>query len=247
MALAPALALPPAVSAQVPALPATGATAAHLTEIHQRLDTRAADHARDVALTLDACSGAVDQGLLDTLVRLRIPATLFVTQRWLRRHPDTVAWLQARAAQFEIENHGARHVPAVVGRSLYGMSGPASAEGVTQEVRGGRDAIVQALGSTPRWYRGAGARYDSVSLKAIEGQGLRVAGFSVNVDDGASLPAPRVAARLHRVQPGDILLAHLNHPSAGTGAGLAQALPELQRQGLRFVRLSDAAGVITLP
>ena len=216
-------------------------------EIHQRLDTRAADHARDVALTLDACSGAVDQTLLDTLVRLRVPATLFVTQRWLQRHPDTVTWLQGHAALFQIENHGARHVPAIVGRALYGMSGPASVDGVLQEVRGGSDAIVQALGVTPRWYRGAGARYDAASQKAIEGQGLRIAGFSVNVDDGASLPAARVAARLRRVQPGDILLAHLNHPSAGTGAGLALALPALQRQGLRFVRLSDAAGVLALP
>jgi peptidoglycan/xylan/chitin deacetylase (PgdA/CDA1 family) len=217
------------------------------TEVHQRLDIRPADHARDIALTLDACSGAVDQTLLDTLVRLRVPATLFVTQRWLQRHADTAKWLQGHGELFQIENHGAHHVPAVVGRTLYGMAGPATLDGVTQEIRGGADAITQALGVTPRWYRGAGARYDAASLKTIEQLGLRVAGFSVNVDDGASLPASRVAARLRRVQPGDILLAHMNHPAAGTGAGLAQALPELQRQGLRFVRLSDAAGIVAQP
>jgi peptidoglycan/xylan/chitin deacetylase (PgdA/CDA1 family) len=237
--------LVPVVSAQTPAapLPATGRS----TEIHQRLDTRPVDHARDVALTLDACSGGVDQPLLDTLVRLRVPATLFVTRRWLQRHPDTVKWLQSHGDLFEFANHGAMHVPAVVGKALYGMTGPATLDGVTQEIRGGADAITQALSVTPRWYRGAGARYDAASLKEIERLGYRVAGFSVNVDDGASLSATRVAARLRHVQPGDILLAHMNHPAAGTGAGLTQALPDLQRQSLRFVRLSDAAGVIALP
>ena len=57
-------------------------------EPHQRLDTRDPAHAQDIPLTLDACSGAFDAALVDTLVQRRIPATLFVTARWLARNPD---------------------------------------------------------------------------------------------------------------------------------------------------------------
>jgi peptidoglycan/xylan/chitin deacetylase (PgdA/CDA1 family) len=45
-------------------------------ELHHRLSPPTA-----VALTLDACSGAVDQRLIELLVQLRVPATLFVTKR----------------------------------------------------------------------------------------------------------------------------------------------------------------------
>ena len=39
-------------------------------EPHQRLDVASPAHAQDVALTLDACSGAYDEELIATLLRL---------------------------------------------------------------------------------------------------------------------------------------------------------------------------------
>ena len=39
---------------------------------------------RTVALTLDACSGAADMRIIDTLIALSVPATIFVTGLWLR-------------------------------------------------------------------------------------------------------------------------------------------------------------------
>ena len=90
-------------------------------EPHQRLDVSSPAHAQDVALTLDACGGAYDEELIATLLRLRVPATLFVTKRWLDRHPAAVRELHAHPELFELENHGSQHVPAVIGRRLYGM------------------------------------------------------------------------------------------------------------------------------
>ena len=40
-------------------------------ELHQRLDEPAQWHARTVALTLDACGGSFDEGLIDFLVEHR--------------------------------------------------------------------------------------------------------------------------------------------------------------------------------
>jgi peptidoglycan/xylan/chitin deacetylase (PgdA/CDA1 family) len=216
-------------------------------EVHQRLQTQAPGHAQDLALTLDACSGAYDRRLIATLVQLRIPATLFVTRRWLQANPQALRELLAEPELFELENHGDQHVPAVVGRQLYGMAGPAELEGVRREVSGGAQAVAQSAGRAPRYYRGAGAAYDAASLQAIAQLGYRVGGFSVNGDAGASLPAAGVARRVLKAGPGDIILAHMNHPRSGTAAGLAQALPQLQQRGLRFVKLSQAAGVLELP
>ena len=39
-----------------------------------------------VALTLDACTGHADDRILSALVENRIPATVFVTARWLKRN-----------------------------------------------------------------------------------------------------------------------------------------------------------------
>lgn len=216
-------------------------------ELHQRLDTQAPGHQHDVALTLDACGGEVDQALLDTLVRLNLKATLFVTRRWLDRHADTVAWLRARPQLFQIENHGDQHRPAFVGGRLYGLPGQADAAAVAREVQGGQAAVREATGHTSGWYRGATAAYDDAGLQAIAATGQRVAGFSLNADAGASLPAAAVARRVAATAPGDILIAHMNHPRSGTAAGLAQALPPLQQRGLRFVTLAEAAGVQPWP
>lgn len=49
-----------------------------------------------------------------------------------------------------------------------------------------------------------------------------------------------MAARLRGVKPGDIVIAHMNHPGRGTAAGFASALPGLLARGLRFGTLSQA-------
>ena len=216
---------------------------AALFQPQQRLDVSSPAHAQELALTLDACGGAYDQDLIATLVRLRVPATLFVTRRWLDRHPAAVRELLAHPELFELQNHGSQHVPAIIGRSLYGMQGPPDGAGVEREITGGAQAVLQASGRRPEWYRGAGAPYDRASLQIIAQLGYRVAGFSLNADDGATLAAVAVARRLRLAKPGEIVIAHMNRPTSGTGKGLAAALPDLLGRGLTFVKLSQAAGL----
>jgi len=123
------------------------------------------------------------------------------------------------------------------------MPGARDAAAIEKEVEGGAQAIVRVTGRTPTWYRGAGAVYDLSGRQAIAGLGHRIAGFSLNADDGGTLGAAAVAQRLRQVRAGDIVIAHLNRPAAGTAEGLAAALPELLARNLRFVTLSQAAGV----
>ena len=195
-----------------------------------------------VALTLDACSGAYDQRLIQLLVQHRVPATLFVTQRWLARNGPALQEILQHRDLFELENHGAQHVPAVVGpasQRLYGMRVQPDVDALRAEISGGADAVKAASGRAPRYFRGAGAAYDKAGFDAVQALGLRVAGFSVNADAGATYPANVVAQRLRGVQPGDVVIAHMNRPAGGTAEGFARALPELLQRGVVFVKLSQ--------
>jgi peptidoglycan/xylan/chitin deacetylase (PgdA/CDA1 family) len=223
-----------------PAL-STAQTAAPI-ELHQTLAPEVGSEDKIVALTLDACGGGVDPGIIDFLIEHRIPATIFVTRRWLRRNPRALETLKAHADLFDIQNHGAKHLPAIIGtdRQVYGIPGVADLAAVQREVADGAAAVEAATGIAPRWYRGATANYDTEAIKAIEKMGYKVAGFSVNADNGGLLSKDRVVSRLKKVGNRDIILAHLNRPASGTGAGLAEVLPWLQAEGFRFVMLRDA-------
>jgi len=195
-----------------------------------------------LALTLDACGGGFDEALYEFLVSERIPATLFVTARWIRRNPEAVVLLKAHAELFQIENHGAHHMPAFVGpqRRVYGIAGVADWTQLQAEVRGGAQAIVSAFGASPRWYRGATALYDPHALQIIERLGYRVAGYTLNADAGATLPGDAIVQRLRRARDGDVIIAHLNKPASGTAAGLAAGLIDLRQRGFVFVRLDQS-------
>ena len=208
-------------------------------EVHQVLDLP--HDAKVVALTLDACGGAYDADLVRFLVDRRIPATIFATRRWLNRNAAALAELKGHADLFDIENHGANHVPAFIGKDtlVFGIPGELDAAHLKREVSQGASAVERATGAAPRWFRGATGEYDKQSLEVIEKMGYKVAGFSVNADSGARLSQQRIVARLKKVHSGDIIIAHVNKPQSETAEGLAIGLGALQKQGYRFVKLND--------
>jgi peptidoglycan/xylan/chitin deacetylase (PgdA/CDA1 family) len=210
-------------------------------EIHQTIRLEDSQD-KIAALTLDACSGAFDSRMIDFLVGHKIPATLFVTKRWLDKNPAAFAHLKSHPDLFDIEDHGARHVPAVIGkdRSVFGISGSPDIEHLQKEVTGGADAIEKISGTKPKWYRGATAMYDASAINVIKKMGYRIAGFSVNADHGATLSKPGIIARLKAVKPGDIIIAHMNKPKSASAAGLSEGLSWLTAKGFRFVKLSQA-------
>ncbi len=241
----PPLALaPPARAQAAPAAPPSSPSRAAQPpgrELQHRLGPEPGPGAAGarVALTLDACMGATDTALLDFLVREHMAATVFVTARWLAANAPALRTLLAHPRLFELQNHGERHVPAVIGahRLVYGLPGAADLEALRREVREGARAIEAATGRAPAWYRAATARYDEPSLQELDRMGVRIAGFSLNADAGGTLGAAEVAARVARARDGDVILAHLNRPESGTRAGLEQALPRLRGNGWRFVHL----------
>lgn len=221
---------------------AASASPSRLVEPALRLPQGASGEGR-VALTLDACGGGTDTRILSALVENRIPATIFVTGIWLRRNPAAVAILKAHPDLFEIENHGAHHLPAIDRPvSVYGIASAGSADGVVREVTSGADAMAKAGLSQPHWFRGATAKYTSTSIARIEALGFRIAGYSLNADGGSLLGATTTERRVEAARDGDVLIAHINQPTHPAGAGLVKGLLTLKARGITFVRLADAAG-----
>ena len=191
-----------------------------------------------VALTLDACPGGFDERLARALTENRIPATIFVTSLWIRRNSYGLAFFLANPDLFSFQNHGDRHLPPVLGtNTVYGLRTAGTLDGIRSEVARGADTIAATTGASPKWYRGAAALYSPAAIPAIRQMGYGIAGFSLNTDVGASLPAASVAARVAKARDGDVLIGHINQPLRPSGAGIAAGVVALKNQGMTFVRL----------
>ena len=207
--------------------------------VRTRLDT----NDMVIALTLDACGSAngkgIDAGLMEFLNVNQIPATLFVNGRWIDANPELFRQLAANPL-FEIANHGIHHKPAsITGRSVYGINGTKNVAEVVDEIELNARKIEAISGTRPTLYRSGTAYYDEIAVQISRDLGHEVAGYSLLGDAGATWSAAQVTAALLKATPGDIALLHMNHPEAGTGAGIIAAVPELQRRGFRFVRMSE--------
>lgn len=193
-----------------------------------------------MALTLDACEGGTDMRIIKLLRRHNVPATLFITNLWLRSNQKIAAELAADPL-FTFACHGKRHKPASVsGRLAFGIRGTRSIPALVEEVEDNARAIADLTGKRPSWYRSGTAYYDDVAIEVIQDLGMKIAGYMVGADAGATLPAEKVDKLIRGAPKGAIILCHINRPESGTHAGLARAIPALLEKGVRFVSLEEA-------
>ncbi len=212
-------------------------------EIRQRIadSTKQNGEQNKIALTLDACSGAYDDELIQFLIRNRIPATLFVTKRWIDSNPVGSKVLKANLDLFQLDNHGENHIPAVIGkgRKVYGIAGVPDLLHLRREVAEGAKAVRNLSGTPAQWFRGATAVYDREAAREIEKMGFKIAGFSINADGGGTLSQRQIIENVRQVKTGDIILAHMNKPRGYTAEGFSVALIDLLKRGFVFVKLNQ--------
>jgi len=177
-----------------------------------------------IAVTLDACPGRFDPRIATALVAHNIPATIFVTTLWMKWNREGLAYFLAHPDIFDLQNHGARHLPPVLGnKPIYNLPVAGTLDAIRAEVIEGAVAVQAATGKPPLWYRGAAGLYSPQ------------AGYSLNADQGASLPAASVAKRIQAARDGEVIEGHINQPKRESGAGIAEGLVALQAQGIKFV------------
>ena len=196
-----------------------------------------------LALTFDACgdlkSNGYDVKLIKYLESEKIPATLFISGRWIDANRDIFQKL-AKNPLFEIENHGLNHKPCSVnGRSVYGIEGTRSVDELIDEIEENAIKIQKLTGRKPKFYRPGTAYCDEIGVEVANSLGYEVVNFNVLGDAGATYSKNRVKETLLNAPPSSIILIHMNYPGGETAEGLMEAIPELKKRGFKFVKLSE--------
>jgi len=197
-----------------------------------------------IAFTFDACGGekgtGFDKELIEFLQQEKIPATLFITGRWIDAHYNDFLNL-SRDPLFEIENHGLNHKPCSInGQSKYGIRGTENAAEAFDEIEANARKIEAITGHRPRLYRSATAFIDEACTRMAQELGIQAISFQVLSGDAIPHTPTSVIEEnvVRNVRPGAIVIMHLNHPEWNTCEAMRKIVPRLRQQGYRFVNLN---------
>lgn len=205
--------------------------------------TRIKTEKKEMALTFDACGGAhgndFDDDLIDFLRKEKIPATLFVNERWVLHNEDTFLQL-ANDPLFQIENHGTNHSPlSVNGGEAWGIPATESPEEVYEEIMMNHETVKTLTGKEMTLFRSGTAFYDEVAVELAEALNYTIVNFDILGDAGATYSSEQVKEALLEAQEGSIPLLHMNQPQSGTAEGVKKAVPLLKEKGFTFVLLEN--------
>jgi len=208
------------------------------------------DKGRTVALTFDADMTS-DQGeraargehfdnpaLIATLRSLKIPATVFMTGRWAEEYPDQARSI-GRDPLFEVANHSYSHHAFT--SDCYGLPTVPEAE-MRGDVERAYAAFREAgVPHAMPYFRFPGGCHDKAALRALNSTGVTAVQWDVVSGDAFATDADAVARQvLDGVKPGSVVVMHCTRSAAPTTErALRTIVPELRRQGYRFVKVSD--------
>lgn len=198
-----------------------------------------------LALTFDACGGphgsGYDAALIGYLEKMKIPATLFVTGKWIDANYETFIKL-SRNTLFEIENHGLNHHPCSVdGESEYGIKGTPDVPDAFDEIEANERKILAITGRRPLFFRSATAYTDEACAKIARQLGVTMISFDVLSGDAVPNTPREIIENsiMKHVRPGALIIMHFNHPEWNSYEALQNVIPALLNSGYTFVRLND--------
>lgn len=208
---------------------------------------------KTVALTFDADMTA-DQGpraaggerfdnpgLISALRELQVPATVFMTGRWAEEYSRQAREI-GRDPLFEVANHSYSHYAFT--DDCYGL--PTVSEGRMRADVERAYAAFRAAGvpDAMPYFRFPGGCYDRRALKALTSAGVTAVQWDVVSGDAFATDAGAVARQvLDGVRPGSVVVMHCTRSAAPTTERAVRTIvPELRRQGFRFVKVSELVG-----
>ena len=208
---------------------------------------------RTVALTFDADMTA-DQGaraaggerfdnpeLIAALRALKVPATVFMTGRWADEYPAQARSI-GRDPLFEVANHSYSHYSFT--GDCYGLP-TVSEDRMRSDVERAYTAFRRAgVPDAMPYFRFPGGCYDRQALKSLAATGVTAVQWDVVSGDAFATDADAVARQvLEGVRPGSVVVMHCTRSAAPvTERAVRNIVPELRKQGFRFVKVSELIG-----
>lgn len=194
-----------------------------------------------IALTFDACDGGFNEELVSYLISENIPATFFVSGKWIDKHIEKFKEL-AKNPLFEIENHGLRHRICALGKERkYNLKNTKTLSDMVDEIELNNRKIEAITGRRPIFYRPAGAYMDDLCMKVALKLSMEIAGYDTLTGDSFNMTSAKEMSEriLKNAKHGMVVLMHLNHPERNEVEALKIAIPQLRKKGFTFCHLED--------
>jgi len=190
---------------------------------------------RAIAFTFDMCpvreGSGYDEPLITELIEKQVPATFFMSGRWMAKHEAEVRSL-LKVPFFEMGSHGQvhAHLPLLdASRQRGEINGPI----VTLETKFGRRTDL---------FRPPYGEYDAATVEAAHALGLRfILWNAVSGDPDPALSREKMRDRLlSTVRNGSIIVFHANGKGRHTREIVGDLYQELiVKRGLKPVTVTD--------
>jgi peptidoglycan-N-acetylglucosamine deacetylase len=197
-----------------------------------------------VAITFDACATRThgygfDRPVYDVLKAEKIPATIFVSGRWIEFHPDEMTEL-ARDPLVSFGDHSYDHP------HMARLPAPRVGQEIDQT-----EALLARYGKKSVAFRPPFGQWSARMVQVAESRRLPTVTWDVvSGDPSARTTTARMIRNVvGRARAGSIVIFHINGRGRKTAEALPVILRELRARGLRFVSLGDllVAGQVALP
>jgi peptidoglycan/xylan/chitin deacetylase (PgdA/CDA1 family) len=187
-----------------------------------------------VALTFDACPTGLadeyDEKVVEALLREHVPATLFMSGRWVEKNQEKARFL-ADHPQFEIAAHSYYH-PHLLQKDD---------DRVLREMKRTQAIIKKTTGRTPRYFRPPFGEVDERVAKLAKSAGLTTIQYDIasgDPDPGLS-PQRIVRAVVRDAKGGSIIVFHMNRHGVHTAEILPEVIQQLRQKGFVLVTVGE--------
>lgn len=211
--------------------------------------------AKQVALTFDSNmtdlmlseleSGRVksfdNERVVDYLIEMRVPATFFLSGKWIERYPDSTRRIGSTPF-FEVGSHSYAHL--AFRRDCYGLGTLSSAE-MAPDVRQSEALLDQYVAQPTKYFRFPGLCWDVTAMEQVRATGVTVIGGDVASGDAFGTNVQAIVDNtLTKAQNGSIIVMHIT--GGNTAPKTADALPSivqgLRQRGFQLVTVSQLLG-----
>jgi len=188
-----------------------------------------------IALTFDLCpirkGEGYDKALVDYLIEHKIPATFFMSGRWIAKHDPEVERL-LEMGFFEIGTHGAVHAHLAM----------QNAAEQREEILGPVKILSEHYAHEAVLFRPPYGEYNDETIDIVRALGLRFIQWSIESGDpDPTLSTDQILTRLaKRAKRGSIVVLHANGKGKQTHHVVQRLIDEvLPHKGLKPMTVSE--------
>lgn len=172
------------------------------------------------------------------LDRENVKATIFLGGLWTKTYP-TEARILATDPLIEIGNHSHNHY--AFANNCYTLP-EISDKDDHDDVALAQTIIKNTTGITPKYFRFPGGCFEGVDLSTISKLDLKIVHWDVSSGDGFNSNTSSIVRQVEdHVQNGSIVVMHIHDGTYApkTHEAIAKIIPDLKKQGYKFVTISE--------